>query len=302
MYSALMIDIVKSRSYSSSYRFGIQNHLLESIDALNAYFSNSIAKSVEFSAGDELQGLFYYPFAAYQYYRMLNLLVYPVQIRAGIGVGEWSIKIDGAGTTAQDGTAYHHARQAINMVKESTDRSIILYSQQKRLHSFDHTTNTLMQAEKALSDLLKPAQRNCALLVELISPLIHDNSNLSGNNGEHLFHLIQKAYYQSYEYAAKRFSKGSSYPEILNRTYDELISTIFDYSNKNYDLYIQLRKQRDPAFTIIDTHRRGIPTLLAEFTGTSRQNIEKTIESGHINTMRNIAVSIMIEMDKEYHV
>jgi hypothetical protein len=88
----------------------------------------------------------------------------------------------------------------------------------------------------------------------------------------------------------------------LNRTYDELISTIFDYSNKNYDLYIQLRKQRDPAFTIIDTHRRGIPTLLAEFTGTSRQNIEKTIESGHINTMRNIAVSIMIEMDKEYHV
>ena len=159
-----------------------------------------------------------------------------------------------------------------------------------------------MQAEKALSDLLKPAQRNCALLVELISPLIHDNSNLSGNNGEHLFHLIQKAYYQSYEYAAKRFSKGSSYPKILNRTYDELISTIFDYSNKNYDLYIQLRKQRDPAFTIIDTHRRGIPTLLAEFTGTSRQNIEKTIESGHINTMRNIAVSIMIEMDKEYHV
>ena len=32
------------------------------------------------------------------------------------------------------------------------------------------------------------------------------------------------------------------------------------------------------------------------------EDIEKTIESGHINTMRNIAVSIMIEMDKEYHV
>lgn len=302
MYSALMIDIVKSRNYSSGCRFDIQNHLLECIDALNAYFSDSIAKPVEFSAGDELQGLFDYPFAAYQYYRVLNLLIYPVQIRAGIGIGEWSIKIDGAGTTAQDGTAYHNARQAINMAKESADHSILLYSQQKRLHSFDHTTNTLMQAEKAISDLLKPAQRNCALLLELISPLIHSNSKLSLNNGEHLFHLIQKAYYQSFEYTAKRFSKGSSYPEILNRTYDELISTIHEYANKNNDLYDQLTKHKNDAFTFIDTHQRGIPTLLAEFTGTSRQNIEKTIESGHINIMRNIAVSIMIEMSKEYRV
>lgn len=302
MYSALMIDIVKSRDYSSSYRFDIQNHLLECIDALNSYFSHSIAKSVEFSAGDELQGLFNYPFAAYQYYRILNLLVYPVQIRAGIGVGEWSIKIDGAGTTAQDGTAYHHARQAINMAKESADHSILLYSQQKKFYSFNYTTNSLMQAEKAISDLLKPAQRNCALLLELLSPLIHDHNKLNMNNGEHLFHLIQKTYYQSYEYTAKRFSKGSSYPEILNRTYDELVSAIHDYSNKNYDLYNQLIKHRNSAFTFIDTRQRGIPSLLAEFTGTSRQNIEKTIESGHINIMRNIAVSIMIEMDKEYRV
>ena len=54
---------------------------------------------VEFSAGDEVQGLLSSPEAAFLYFRMFSMLISPVKMRAGIGVGEWNIKIENASTT-----------------------------------------------------------------------------------------------------------------------------------------------------------------------------------------------------------
>lgn len=60
-YSVLMIDLKKSRSYSIQDRNNLQNSILNSIKILNEVFKNSIKKEVEFSAGDEIQGLFTSP-------------------------------------------------------------------------------------------------------------------------------------------------------------------------------------------------------------------------------------------------
>ena len=51
--------------------------------------SKAIKFDVIFSAGDEIQGLFYSSEAAYLYFRLFNMLIYPVEVGAGIGVGEW---------------------------------------------------------------------------------------------------------------------------------------------------------------------------------------------------------------------
>ena len=86
-YSVLMIDLKNSRSYNIQDRNNIQNSILSGINILNKIFKNSIEKEVEFSAGDEIQGLFISSQSAYLYYRLFSMLIFPIQIHTGIGFG-----------------------------------------------------------------------------------------------------------------------------------------------------------------------------------------------------------------------
>ena len=49
-YAALMIDLKKSKSYSTESRNKLQQKILETIQKLNTLFSTTITKEVEFSA------------------------------------------------------------------------------------------------------------------------------------------------------------------------------------------------------------------------------------------------------------
>lgn len=118
-YSALIIDLINSRSYVDSDRVDIQKYLIKVIASLNKVFEDGLELDVVFSGGDEVQGLFSSPQAAYLYVRLFDMLVSPVGIRAGIGVGEWNVQIDDAMSTEQDGTAYHNARYAIEHVEDA---------------------------------------------------------------------------------------------------------------------------------------------------------------------------------------
>ena len=106
-YAALIIDLKKSRSYTKEDRNHIQYYIMDVIHLLNRLYRRELVREVDFSAGDEVQGLFSSPEAAYLYYRMLSMWLHPVEIRAGIGVGGWDVQLDSKGTTGQDGPAYH---------------------------------------------------------------------------------------------------------------------------------------------------------------------------------------------------
>ena len=112
-----MVDLKNSRSYDIQDRNNIQNSILSSINILNKIFKNSIEKEVEFSAGDEIQGLFISSQSAYLYYRLFSMLIFPIQIHTGIGFGTWDIRVENESSTAQDGTVYHNARKAIDEAK-----------------------------------------------------------------------------------------------------------------------------------------------------------------------------------------
>jgi hypothetical protein len=133
-YTVLIMDLKKSRSYSVEDRNSIQKYIVTVIKKLNEVFSSSLARDVEFSAGDEIQGLFISTESAYLYFRMFYMLISPVEIKAGIGIGEWNIKIENASTTAQDGPAYHNARNAIENVKDSLGHSVLLYSELRLIY------------------------------------------------------------------------------------------------------------------------------------------------------------------------
>lgn len=118
-YAALMVDIRDSRKMSDEQRQDVQDMVGASLTYLNALFRGDLLREVVFSAGDEVQGLFTSAGAAYLYHRALSLLVIQAGLRGGVGCGGWDVRVEDAPSTAQDGTAYHHARDAITYAKKS---------------------------------------------------------------------------------------------------------------------------------------------------------------------------------------
>ena len=117
--AALMVDIRDSRKMTEARRQGVQDVMGASLAYLNVLFRNDLLREVVFSAGDEVQGLFSSAAAAYLYHRSLSLLVVQADLRGGVGCGAWDVRVADAPSTAQDGTAYHHARDAISYAKKS---------------------------------------------------------------------------------------------------------------------------------------------------------------------------------------
>lgn len=122
-YVSLIIDIENSRGYAQHDRSEMQNFMLECIQRMNMAFKSCLRFEITFSAGDEVQGLFEDLTSALLYLRIFEMMIKPVKIRAGMGIGEWTVKIENGTSTQQDGPAYHRARKAIEEVnKRQTQR------------------------------------------------------------------------------------------------------------------------------------------------------------------------------------
>lgn len=166
-YVALIIDLKKSRSYTKEDRNNIQYYIMDIIQLLNRLYQRELVREVEFSAGDEVQGLFSSPEAAYLYYRMLSMWLHPIEIRAGIGVGSWDVQIDSKGTTVQDGPAYHKARYAIKNADDCEGYPVLFFSGS---HS-DITINTIIGGAASIMAKQSVNQNQIMLITELLFPI-----------------------------------------------------------------------------------------------------------------------------------
>ena len=255
-YSALMIDLKNSRSYSIQDRNSIQNSILNNINILNKIFKNSIEKEVEFSAGDEIQGLFLSSQAAYLYYRLFSMLIFPVEIHCGISLGTWDIKVESASSTAQDGTVYHYARKAIDEAKKSLEYSVLFYSKNKN----DIILNSLINSNNLLAEKQSKYQNNLMLLAEILYPIVSGDM-IDYKELKELLKFIQ-------------FEKKENL--IIDIKYP-IIS-------------IQLEKE---SFYVTEGKKRGLSTQISKLLGVSRQSVEKAIKTGNIYELRNLTISIL---------
>ena len=260
-YSALMIDLKNSRSYSIQDRNNIQNSILNSITTLNKIFKNSIEKEVEFSAGDEIQGLFISSQSAYLYYRLFSMLIFPVEIHCGIGLGTWDIKVESASSTAQDGTVYHYARKAINEAKKSLEYSVLFYSKSKN----DIIVNSLINASTLLSSKQSEYQNKLMLLAEILYPIVSSDM-IEYEKLKEILKFVQ-------------FEKKENL--IIDIDYP-VIST-------------QLEKE---SFYITEGKKRGLSTQISKLLGVSRQSIEKAVKTGNIYELRNLTIAVLKAMDR----
>ncbi|MDO5558621.1 MAG: SatD family protein [Oscillospiraceae bacterium] len=278
-YSALIIDIKRSRSYTVEDRNSIQNFIITAIKNLNEVFSDSLAREVIFSAGDEIQGLFNTPESAYLYFRLFYMLVLPVRIRAGIGIGEWNVKVDNAGTTAQDGPAYHNARSAIENAEKTIGYSVLLYSGK----GSDIFVNELINTPFALTGNHSEYQNELMLLSELIYPLDYRHTiDISKIN------LISDLVEQKNRLAYYKYKKNKSvttYPfDRIEFLSSESVRT--DCAGHNSGFYAAGGKIR------------GMTTRLSGIMNISRQSIEKTFRTGNIYEARNSAIVALKFMNK----
>lgn len=279
-YAVLIIDLKKSRGYTKEDRNYIQHYIMDVIPLLNNLYRRELVRNVDFSAGDEVQGLFSSPEAAYLYYRMLSMWLHPVEIRAGIGVGDWDVQIDSKGTTGQDGPAYHKARYAIQHADDSEGYPILFLSGS---HS-DLTINIIIGGAASIMAKQSVYQNQIMLITELLFPICN-------------------YYVRDYDYViphdVERFLHKKS---MLAREMGKIMRPLpFDRLKYGFAEIIDPINAEDireeTKFYITSGKLRGIPTKLASIMeDISRQTIEKTIKAGNIYTARNMAIAAINEM------
>lgn len=260
-YAALMIDMEKSKSYPAEERSEIQRFLIEIADKLNKLFGESIECNVIFSAGDELQGLFKDVMSAIMYFRLFQMLAMPVKFRAGIGIGEWTVRIPGRISTQQDGTAYHNARKAINSVHKKQLSNVIVFSGED-----DDMGNYLLNASHELKEQQVYKQNLVGTAIELFYPMIIGNAE---NYELDVFaELIQAKF--CYEYGRKENEK--IIPMIPN---DNKINNFITIDGRINDI--------EDVIIIKNTS-----SVIASLLGCSRQNVDTIIKRGFIYKIRQM--------------
>ena len=278
-YAALIIDLKKSRSYTKEDRNSIQYYITDVIYLLNRLYRRELAREVDFSAGDEVQGLFSTPEAAYLYYRMLSMWLHPVEIRAGIGIGSWDVQLDSKGTTGQDGPAYHKARYAIKNADDSEGSPILFFSGSQS----DITINTIIGGAASIMAKQSVYQNQIMLITELLFPICN-------------------YYVRAYDYVTPHDAERFLHEKCMLAHEMEKIVRPLPFDRLAYS-FVEIIDpinaediREETKFYITSGKQRGIPTKLASIMDISRQTIEKTMKAGNIYTARNMAIAAINEM------
>lgn len=281
-YTAFMVDIVKSKKLSKENREEVQYYIKRCLEVLNRVFRPSLEFDVIFSAGDEFQGLFHDPSSAVLYYRLLKMILAPLDIRCGIGVGEWDVKIENGTSSEQDGSAYHNAREAIQLAHNTSGSYIVLNAKSEN----DLYINTLLNASYLLMQKQSMYQNQVHLLIELMLPLVDNNSMRLDMLKEILPLMQDKEKLDFYTYSNTK--KNNVIQNIYNATFDsEPINILSEYIVKEKMLL-------EPSI------KKGISTKIAGITDTTRQNIDNVIASANILAIRNIDLTALIFIHRNY--
>ena len=263
-YTAWMVDLKSSKGYSMADRSGIQSHITAVCGAMTRLFAPSLACAIAFSAGDELQGLFRFAPAAYLCVRLFRMLLWPAQIRAGLGLGAWEIRLPGAGTTAQDGKAYHLARAAITAA-EKNDCAALFCSESER----DPVINFAIETETVLTRAHTAMQNDLALTAELTYPITVPEAMDLTVLPELAALMEKKTQYGFYSERERRTVRFTHTPQVIAPV-NALAA--------------------DDALRVGGGKTRGVPTAVADSTGIALQSVARTLKTANIYSARNAAI------------
>lgn len=276
MYAALMIDLKDSRAYDQARRQAIQEFIHGLCPVLNEIFTPGLVHPVSIAGGDEVQGLFSRPEGAYLYYRLFALLMGEVELRAGIGLGDWDVKLAGENSAHQDGSAYHRARDAVSAAKEDPGYTVLLCSGGRR----DSVLNSLLGTCAAQTRDMSASQRQTLLLTELFSPLTVPGQMAEEGTAK-LFELLRLR--------SSLLGTPEGTREVPGAPLTGAVTAV--------DALAGREKLYNTGGRV-----RGVPSRIAACLDISRQSVERTLKNAGIYSIRALSVSAlryMADMDRE---
>lgn len=175
-YIAVIGDI--KRSKQSSDRSEMQKQMKSVLTEINIQYSGDIASKFVITLGDEFQGLLKYGRHIMDILQTIELRMYPVRIRFGIGIGEITTEINPEMALGADGPAYYNAREAISRVKEKEKKSKAALSDTIILLGEDEQTEQLLNTLLSLLTVVKQGWTDRQL--EVIKDYIEHRDNQIG--------------------------------------------------------------------------------------------------------------------------
>lgn len=270
-YAALMFDIVESRHYQD--RYDIQNTLMNAVSYLNHLYKEDIKKEVVSSAGDEFQGLFLSLQSAFLYIRKLQLLIYPIKLRCGIGYGEIKYDVEKWSSSAFDGEAYYLARDAINEVSKKKSNAIFFNTKSH----FDKYLNMLCFSSIELKVRQSQVARWIELLADLVLPIKQVEEDIS------FYNFVLDIRHKVIE--SERWNKVYGRPREVE-PFETNFTLLFGGKN-DFDL-----KEDNNKRYVDEFWGHGMSTFLAQAMNTSRQNIDRYVSLGKIKESRTMDKAI----------
>ena len=271
-YAAMMFDVIDSRRYLERYE--VQNILMKSVEYLNEIYSYSIKKHVVFSAGDEFQGLFLDLPSAFLYIRKLQLLIYPIKVRCGIGYGEIKYDNDEWLSSAFDGEAYYLAREAINSINKKKSNAICFNTMSK----YDKYLNIFCMSSTEIKSKQSQIARLIELVADIISPIrsTHEYMDFYNFILDNRIRIIRQEQWN-------RVSGRYRDDDLLNINLD-YVSEVRNVVEENADYEFN--------FSMEEFWMRGMSTIIAQTMNTTRQNIDRYVSLGRIKESRTMDKAI----------
>lgn len=287
-YVSLIMDVEKSRTYSIVDRKELQDFLLVCVDKLNELFEKDMKFKVTFSAGDELQGLFYDVTSAFMYFRLLEMLIKPVKLRAGIGVGWLTVEIEKGLSTMQDGPVYYYAKEAISDVYKRQFQNLNIYSGNREVDLF---ANHLANAAITLKRQQVYMQNIVLVMLELLCPFLKEKSIKAD------FEIARYLLEIKFNY---RIGKRKSNSEYLR---EDKYRTKINFSKVDYNWFVNLNTIKingnlENAEDYII--KKNTDTIIADILGCSRQNVNSIIQRGGANKIRELDYIALQFIEREY--
>lgn len=271
-YAAIMFDVVESRKYYE--RYDVQNVLMKCVDYLNAIYCYAIKKDVVSSAGDEFQGLFLDLQSAFLYIRKLQILIYPIKIRCGIGYGEIKYDVEEWSSSAFDGEAYYLARDAIISIGRKKSNTICFNTKSK----YDKYLNVLCSSDMRIKSMQSQVAHLIELIADIMLPIVYREED------RQFYEFILKNRCRLIEQENwNKVSRRYRNTEILNIDYELLF--------EDREIYTQ-KKDTELLFYMDEFWAHGMSTEIARIMSTTRQNIDRYISLGRIKESRTMDKAI----------
>lgn len=282
-YAALIIDMKGSRKFDDETRNEIQGYWDEVRKILNKLFQGTMEFEVDFSGGDQIQGLFYTPEVAYLYYRLFSMCTHPVQTHGGIGIGSCNIQLAGKHTGGQDGTAYHRAREASDLADADIGYPILLDSGNV---DRDRIINSLI-GTAALTALRHTAHQNqIMLLTELLYPIpggtVRPDRSAFTENSYQLI-CLKNDFDRKLERTKK---KDLPLGALVRQGRGPFVNATIR----------KAAKAKDPTNHVTEGKAWGISKTLEEVLGIKYQSINTTLRAADIFNIRNLSIAALEEM------